>query len=285
LGKGAEIDIALEASTFMALTGFQRDLCQVLAEARFEGSAAYVAGGSALNEIIGGGRLSGDIYLFHDFLEALEATWLLDKALLVAHGYDLFVKRERKGIVEAVAAKNGETTEIQWVRDRAFRFFPLQSPPDSGLTLHPFDMATNKILALVGRVEARDWVDTMTCVRGVAPLALLAWAAVGKDEGWNPWLVVEEANRNAKYSREELQNLEWEATAPIFSALKGLWRQEVASAREIIATLQPDQVGQAVLNRDGTVFRDDAGELRLKINSGDLLFHPGRIRGVWPTVS
>jgi hypothetical protein len=29
--------------------------------------------------------------------------------------------------------------------------------------LHPFDLATNKVLALVGRVEPRDFVDTLTC--------------------------------------------------------------------------------------------------------------------------
>lgn len=32
---------------------------------------------------------------------------------------------------------------------------------DLGLTLHPFDLATNKVLALVGRLEVRDWVDVL----------------------------------------------------------------------------------------------------------------------------
>ncbi len=43
------------------------------------------------------------------------------------------------------------------------RFFPLVEHPDFGLTMHPFDLATNKVLALVGRLEVRDWVDTMAC--------------------------------------------------------------------------------------------------------------------------
>ena len=29
--------------------------------------------------------------------------------------------------------------------------------PDFGLALHPFDLATNKVLALVGRLEACAW--------------------------------------------------------------------------------------------------------------------------------
>jgi hypothetical protein len=37
--------------------------------------------------------------------------------------------------------------------------------PDFGLTLHPFDLATNKVLALVGRTEVRDWVDMVECGR------------------------------------------------------------------------------------------------------------------------
>jgi hypothetical protein len=37
---------------------------------------------------------------------------------------------------------------IEWTRDSAFRFFPLVGHDDFGLVLHPFDLATNKVLAL-----------------------------------------------------------------------------------------------------------------------------------------
>ena len=40
-------------------------------------------------------------------------------------------------------------------------FFPLVEHEDLGLILHPFDLATNKVLALVGRLEVRDWVDVI----------------------------------------------------------------------------------------------------------------------------
>ena len=53
---------------------------------------------------------------------------------------------------------------IQWARDSAYRFFPLVEDEQFGLVLHPFDLATNKCLALAGRLEPRDWVDMGTCV-------------------------------------------------------------------------------------------------------------------------
>src|SRR5262245_44561303 len=33
-----------------------------------------------------------------------------------------------------------------------YRFFPLLEHPDFGLTLHPFDLASNKVLGLAGRL-------------------------------------------------------------------------------------------------------------------------------------
>jgi hypothetical protein len=49
---------------------------------------------------------------------------------------------------------------------------------DLGMMLHPFDLATNKVLALVGRVAARDWIDIITCHERLSPFGLLAWAAL-----------------------------------------------------------------------------------------------------------
>jgi len=41
--------------------------------------------------------------------------------------------------------------------------FPLVEHAELGLALHPFDLATNKVLALVGRAEPRDWIDAIHC--------------------------------------------------------------------------------------------------------------------------
>ncbi len=80
---------------------------------------------------------------------------------------------------------------MQWSRDSAFRFFPLVRHDELGLTLHPFDLATNKVLALIGRLEARDWIDVINCHDRIQPLGYLAWAACGKDPGFSPASVLE----------------------------------------------------------------------------------------------
>ena len=84
-------------------------------------------------------------------------------------------------VVEAEVSRTGESVLVEWMRDSAFRFFPLQRHADLGLTLHPYDLATNKLLALAGRLEVRDWVDLVNCDERIQPLGFLAWGACGKD--------------------------------------------------------------------------------------------------------
>ena len=173
---------------------------------------------------------------------------------------------------------------MQWLRDSAFRFFPLLPYPDLGLTLHPFDLATNKVLALVGRVEVRDWIDTLTCHEKVAPLGLLVWATRGKDEGWNPQLILDEAARTAHYSRSEIDELDWHNTPPDFIALKTQWRAAVKDAPAFIESLPIEKLGHAVLNATGEIFAGDVAQLKAASKTRDVVFHAGRIGGAWPQI-
>ena len=140
----------------MALTPFQSEILKRLAQQRRERGESYVAGGLALNALLSAPRRSRDIDLFHDTEAALAATWTADRALLAANGYEVRTLREATSFVEAIVAKGVDRTAIQWARDSAFRFFPLVEDETMGLTLHPFDLATNKVLAMAGRLEVRD---------------------------------------------------------------------------------------------------------------------------------
>ena len=117
--------------------------------------------------------------------------------------------------------RSGESVLLQWAQDSAYRFFPLVQSDVFGLTLHPFDLATNKVLALVGRVEARDWVDVIHCAERIQPLGYLAWAACGKDLGFSPASILEHAARSARYSSTELSGLAFEGEAPDGAAAGG----------------------------------------------------------------
>jgi Nucleotidyl transferase AbiEii toxin, Type IV TA system len=128
----------------MALTAFQRSVCRLIARRRVETGESYVAGGTALNAAIHAARISRDVDLFHDATEAVWSSWQADRALLEAGGFQVRPQREREGFVEAVVSRGDETTLVQWATDSAFRFFPLVQHEDFGLTLHPFDLATNQ---------------------------------------------------------------------------------------------------------------------------------------------
>jgi hypothetical protein len=90
----------------MALTEFQREICRILARQRLNSGESYVAGGSALNEVTRGSRISRDIDLFHDTREALAVTWESDRRAVHDAGYVVEVILERPAYVEAAPPRN-----------------------------------------------------------------------------------------------------------------------------------------------------------------------------------
>jgi hypothetical protein len=229
-------------------------------------------------------RLSRDLDVFHDTTEAVGRSWDRDRELLIAAGYGLSVVRERPGYIEGVISRGDRSLRIEWARDSAFRFFPLVEHAELGLILHPFDLATNKVLALIGRVEARDWVDVLSCDERLQPLGYLAWAAAGKDPGFTPRGILEEAQRTSRYSAEELAALAFDGPPPDASALASRWRGVLAQAKEIVARLPPTVVGQAVLTSEGQLFTGDALALDRAQQASRVVFHTGRIGGALPRI-
>jgi hypothetical protein len=266
----------------MALTGLQRAVCRLLADNRIASGESYVAGGVALNEAIAAARISRDLDLFHDTDDALAASWRADRLLLEASGFAVLVVRERATFVEAEVSAGGDRVRLEWARDSAYRFFPLQRHDEFGLTLHPFDLATNKVLALVGRLEVRDWVDVIMSHERVQPLGYLAWAACAKDPAFGPMAILEGAARSGRYSAEEVSQLAFAGEPPDAAQLGRTWHQMLDSARQIVTLLPPEDVGRCVLDGSGGLFRGSPSELQGSLREGRLVFHRGRIRGALP---
>ena len=192
--------------------------------------------------------------------------------------------RERPGFVEAVVAREGERLVMEWARDSAFRFFPLVADEDLGLTLHPFDLATNKVLALVGRLEARDWIDVIACHERLQPLGYLAWAACGKDPGFTPPGILDEAQRSSRYTDDEISSLAFDGPAPSARDLSTRWHAALERAREIVSRLPPGHIGEAVITPAGEFVTASVAELARALEHGGITFHRGRIGGAWPVV-
>ena len=138
-------------------------------------------------------------------------------------------------------------------------------------------MATNKVLALVGRVEVRDWVDVMTCHEKIQPLGYLAWAACGKDPGFSPQMILEQAGRSARYSAAEVATLSFSGEPTPAGELSRRWHTILAQARQIVEHLPVEHVGEAVLTAGGELYTDLPVAEKMQ-------FHPGRLRGAWPII-
>jgi len=254
----------------------------LIARQRVQSGESYVAGGAALNAVTGAARISRDIDLFHDTTEAVASSWEADRKLLEGEGYQVHARRERASFVEALVSRGGESVVMQWAADSAYRFFPLVEHEDFGLTLHPFDLATNKVLALVGRLEARDWVDVITSHERIQRLGYLAWAASGKDPGFGPAAILEQAGRSARYSAEEIGALAFAGAPPDAAGLSRRWHAILQEAREIVAALPSAETGKCVLDVRGELFAGDTLQLRAALTAGAVRFHQGRIRGALP---
>jgi hypothetical protein len=268
----------------MALTAFQRDVCRVLAGRRRAGGESYVAGGIALNVALEAHRLSRDLDLFHDTTEAVARSWDADRQLLEQTGYAVAPIRERPGFVQATVARGHDRLLVEWVHDSAYRFFPLVEDDELGLTLHPFDLATNKVLALIGRLEVRDWIDVIACDERLQPLGYLAWAACGKDPGFSPLGVIDHARRSSHYSADEIGTLAFQGPPPDPADLSRRWTVALAAALAVIGTLPAAHAGEAVLTSDGQLFRGQADELGRSLATGEVAFHAGRLGGALPQI-
>lgn len=252
-------------------------------ENRRNSDESYIAGGAALNQILGTNRRSHDLDLFHDTSEALQSTWENDSKTLLANGYSVKIQREASSFIEAEIIHADGHVLIQWVRDSAFRFFPLVEDKILGLTLHQFDHATNKLLAMAGRLEPRDWIDTIECHRRIQPIGYLIWAAVGKDPGINPQMIVSDAGR-LHYAQQELDSLDFDGETPSASLLSSEWKTALAAAGELITILPDEHLGECILTKDKNFYKGSAEEVVTELQAGSLIFHKGSIKGAWPHI-
>ena len=268
----------------MALTAFQREVCLLLARHRIESGESYVAGGAALNAILRQPRVSRDVDVFHDSREAVNRSWEADRDILQHAGYDVQPLTERPTYVEAVIEARRGRVVVQWAEDSAYRYFPLVEHPDFGLTLHPFDLATNKVLALVGRLEVRDWLDVIACCEYLQPLGYLAWAATGKDPGLSPTRILSEARRSSRYTREEVSELAFEGPPPDAGELSRSWKDLLDQAVAIVDILPGEHCGSCVLDASGELLRAAPDMLSDLLEQNAVWFHYQALYGSLPII-
>jgi hypothetical protein len=222
------------------LTAFQRRLLADLAAA--PNDDRYLAGGAALHFAPNSTRYSDDLDFFHDSEARVAAAFAADRGRLEQLGYDLRVELSLPGFVRAVVTREPEATRIDWAHDSAWRFMPLVRDALGGLLLHTVDLAVNKVLALAGRDEPRDFVDILFVHGRVLPLAALVWAAPGKDPGFTPLSLLELLKRRGKYHPEDFARLQLVEPFDLVRA-KGEWLAALAAAESFAESRPAGELG------------------------------------------
>lgn len=262
----------------MSLEKFQRRICVLLAKAARKKPGGYLAGGVALQSSLNGPRISEDIDRFHDTESEIRAAFSRDLGVLRRAGMKVRILIQQPTFVRAVAAARStrDQIRIEWARDSAFRFFPLVEEDPFGRMLSPFDLATNKTLAMAGRLEIRDWLDMILCHKRLQPLGLLAFAACGKDPGFSPEGIIEYAARCSRYTSVELATIRFRSAPPRLAALHKQWHDAVKHAREFLEVLPPDKAGLCVMEGK-KLFRGTPAQCRKALAAGRLKFLSGRL--------
>ena len=263
----------------MPIGPFEQEVLRLLAANRNPDS--YVRGATVLNQSPSSPRSSRDVDLFHDTTESLGQSADRDIATLKAAGFAVEEPdRRHETFCRAVVGRAGKRTKIEWVYDSAFRFFPVEPDPDLGWRLNFWDAAVNKVLALAGRSEIRDWVDVLHLHAKHLHLGALAWAGTGKDPGLTPEAIIRWAGRQAVYRQEDLADLTLTRPATL-PELKEGWLEASSAALDLIGRLPPAEVGCLYLDQAcQAVCPDPAGSGFPKLTR-----HFGSVKGAWPRIA
>ena len=225
-------------------------------------------------------RYSRDIDLSHDLAQSVAASAEADVQALTSAGFSVSWLLRQPSFQRAEISLEGDSVVLEWVHDSAFRFFPVESDPLLGYRLHHFDAATNKMLALASRAEPRDLVDAMHLHRSYLSLGTLAWAAAGKDEGLNPIMILDLAERFAHYRQDDLDSLSLASPWDIVD-LSSDWREALERSRSLIKSLPVSDIGCCYLDTQGNPVNPNPGLPEFD----DLRRHFGSVGGAWPRIA
>ncbi|MCZ7590046.1 MAG: nucleotidyl transferase AbiEii/AbiGii toxin family protein [Gaiella sp.] len=182
------------------LSALQEQVAAIVAGLE-EAEEFALAGGAAL--IVRGEveRRTRDLDFFGLTGEAVDR--LVPAAERALHDAGLVVERVQvnPGFARLIVSSADDRTELDFAADA--RLFPAE-PGTPAPTLRGEELAVDKLLALFGRAEARDFVD----LRAVEPrygLDRLCQLAYEKDHGFDPSVLAEMLSRFNRLRREEFE--------------------------------------------------------------------------------
>lgn len=259
----------------MPLTSLQSAIASLIAHNRTP--ASHLAGAAALHLEPHSPRASNALDYFHDKEALVGEAFAADRKALERGGFEVNVVLSQPGFVRAIVGKGGEATKVEWAHDSAWRFLPPVADPVVGFRLHPIDLSINKVLALAGRDEPRDFLDVLFVHRTYLSLGSLCWAAVGKDPGYGPQMLVELLARKGRFRSEDFAGLAL-TEPPNVTELKVAWLAALADARRLVLELPAADAGCLYWSPQARSFVNPCGDL------SSLIRHFGCPGGILPSI-
>jgi hypothetical protein len=261
----------------MPLTVFQSETLRLLAARRSPES--FLAGGTVLNAGMDSPRYSKDLDIFHDIETSVVTSAETDAVTLREAGYGVEWLLRQPLFQRAEVIRGENRLLIEWVFDSAFRFFPVERDELAGWRLNLYDAATNKLLALMGRGEPRDYLDVLFFHQHRLSLGALCWAAAGKDPGVNPFMILQECRRTTHFRPEQFRELQLAAPLDL-PRWKQAWLEAAHGAESLLPRLPAEEVGCLYLDAAGKPVTPDPAAVEFAA----LGRHYGCVRGAWPVI-
>lgn len=263
----------------MPLGAFERQLLHFLAANRSPDS--YVGGATVLHQADDSPRTSEDVDVFHDANATVERCADADIARLETNGYCVEVRKRQPGFIRARISRGEDATKFEWVCDSAYRFFPIEPDVELGWRLNFWDAATNKLLAFVGRMKFRDYLDVMFLHEKHLHLGALAWAAAAKDPGLSPEWILDMGGWQTRMFAEPAEARKIAARLAVdLVALRKKWTAAAAEGFALIRQLPPAELGCLYLDSAGRPVCPDPASA----DFAKLTRHYGCVRGAWPRI-
>lgn len=261
----------------MPITKLQNEVLRVIAVNRSPES--YLAGATVFHREADSPRFSQDLDFFHDIEESVSKSAESDAQTLSEAGFDIEWLLRAPVFYRAVISKAGEGVRLEWAQDSAFRFFPVQEDAVCGYRLHEIDAATNKMLALAGRQEIRDFVDILHLHDNTLSIGAMAWAGCGKDPGFTPDFLLDHVARHVAYTQADLDRLNLRMPLDLVE-MKKKWLSALEQAKQLISFLPADEMGCLYLDSGGIPVTPDSRSAQFS----KLIRHRGCIKGAWPRI-
>lgn len=190
-----------------------------------EADGFALAGGAALIVRREVDRRTRDLDFFGPTVAAVDHLLPAAEQALSKRGYDVERVQVSSGFARLVIHHGDQYTELDLGADA--RLFPPE-PSEVAPTLSSEELAVDKVLAIFGRAEARDFADLLALEPRYG-LDHLFQLAAEKDRGFSPDVFAEMLGRFTRLRREEF-DLDDSAYAKLTQAISR-WRAQTIEIR------------------------------------------------------